>query len=158
MNKNEFAERVETLKKRLYRTAYLYLNDEAGALDAVDEAVYKALKALTKLRQPEYFDTWLTRILINECKKECKRRKRVSPVESLPEEGSEEISYDALPLKEAIRKLPPDLRMIVILRFFSGFTLAQTAESMELPQGTVATKQRRALEFLKLDLSEEGLQ
>ncbi|WP_206459690.1 sigma-70 family RNA polymerase sigma factor [Anaerovorax sp. IOR16] len=155
MDKNEFAARIELLKKRLYRTAYLYLGNEASALEAVDEAVYKGLKALNQLRQPEYFDTWLTRILINECKKELKRLTRVHPMEYLPEEGNEEYNYDVLPLKEAIGKLPTDLRMVVILRYFSGFTLTQTAESLNIPQGTVVTRQRRALELLKLDLSEE---
>lgn len=41
MSKDEFAECIQLLKNQLYRTAYLYLNDEASALDAVDEAVYK---------------------------------------------------------------------------------------------------------------------
>lgn len=155
MNKNEFAARVEFLKKKLYRMAYLYLGNEASALEAVDEAVYKGLKALSRLRQPEYFDTWLTRILINECKRELKRLARIFPAEYLPEGENEDYNYDTLPLKEAIRKLPVDLRMVVILRYFSGYTLTQTAESLEIPQGTVVTRQRRALQLLKLELSEE---
>ena len=65
MQEQEYIERVEALKGKLYRTAYLYLGSEAHALDAVDETVYKGLCAHKKLRQPEYFDTWLTRILIN---------------------------------------------------------------------------------------------
>ena len=67
MDQMEFAARVEALRQRLYRTAYLYLGGEADALEAVDEAVYQALRALKKLREPEHFDTWLTRILINTC-------------------------------------------------------------------------------------------
>ena len=48
MNDREFAERIEKLRGRLYRTAYLYLGSEAIALDAVDEAVYKGLTSLEK--------------------------------------------------------------------------------------------------------------
>ena len=77
MDKTEFAARVESVRQRLYRTAYLYLGSEADALEAVDEAVYQALRALKKLRQPEYFETWLTRILLNQCHKELRRRKTV---------------------------------------------------------------------------------
>jgi RNA polymerase sigma-70 factor (ECF subfamily) len=62
----EFATRTEQLKKRLYRTALLYLGSESAAVDAVDEAVFRALRGLKKLRQPEYFDTWMFRILIND--------------------------------------------------------------------------------------------
>ena len=154
MDKREFAEQVEAVKQQLYKTAYLYLHNEASALEAVDESIYKALKSLKTLRQPEYFTTWLTRILINECKKELKRLSRVSPAEYLPFEEGEDAAYDALPLKEAIGRLPEELRAVVILRYFSGYTLAETAETRGIPQGTVVTRQRRALALLKLDLEE----
>lgn len=154
MTHTEFAARIEPLKARLYRTAYLYLGSEAIAMDAVDETVYKGLKSLAKLRQPEYFDTWMTRILINECKQELRRRKRELPMDSLPETAEE--AFDALPLKEAIRRLPPELKEVVLLRFFTGLTQAETAQALSIPQGTVATRQRRALALLKLELEVES--
>ena len=69
-------ERVQALKGRLYRTARLYLAGDAAALDAVDEAVYKGLLSCRRLRRTEYFDTWMTRILINVCNDELRRLKR----------------------------------------------------------------------------------
>lgn len=153
MNENEFAKRAEELKIRLYRTAFLYLGSESMALDAVDEAIYRGFRGLGKLRQPEYFDTWMTRILINECKMELRRRKREQFIDTIPETVEE--AYDTLPLKEAVRCLPKDLKEVIILRYFSGYTLAQTAETLKIPQGTVVTRQRRALGLLKLELSEE---
>ena len=155
MDHETFAARVQALRGRLYRTAYLYLGSEADALEAVDEAVYQALRALKKLRQPEFFDTWLTRILLNECHKELRRRKRLAPEEALPETAGSD-AYDGLPLKEAVRRLPEDLRAVIILRFFAGLSQAETAAALEVPQGTVATRQRRALQLLRLELGEEG--
>lgn len=58
------------------RTAAAYLGSPSDAVDAVDEAFYKGFFAYQKLRQPEFFDTWLTRILINVCNSELRRRKR----------------------------------------------------------------------------------
>ena len=155
MDREEFASRVSAKRNQLYRTAYLYLGREADALEAVDEAVYQALRAVKKLRQPEYFETWLTRILLNECHKELRRRKRLAPEETLPETAGPD-AYDSLPLKEAVRRLPEDLRAVIILRFFSGLSQAETATALEVPQGTVATWQRRALQLLRLELGEEG--
>ena len=146
MDKDEFAARTEAVKTRLYRTAYLYLGSDADALEAVDEAVYQALRALKKLREPEFFETWLTRILINECHRELRRRKRLAGEEAIPE---------ALPLKEAVRRLPEELRLVVILRFFAGYTQAETAAALDIPQGTAATRQRKALQLLRLELGEE---
>lgn len=153
MNNEEFGKRIENIRLRLYKTALLYLGSEAFALDVVDEAVYKALCSYKKLRQPEYFDTWITRILINECYNELRRQKRFRPLEELPEGATEE--FDTLPLKEAIRRLPRELKEVVILRYFAGYTLIETAETLQIPQGTVATRQRKALKVLKLELSEE---
>ena len=153
MKQEQYAARLESLWGRLYKTALLYLDSESRAQDAVDEAVYKRLRSCWRLRQPEYFDTWLTRILINVCKDELRRGRRFVPLEEVPEGAAED--YDALPLKEALSKLPPQLKEVVILRYFTGYTLEETAAALEIPRGTVATRQRKALQLLRLELSEE---
>ena len=155
MDRQEFAARTQALRQRLYRTAFLYLGREADALEAVDEAVYQALRGLGKLREAAYFETWLTRILINECHRELRRRKRLSGEEALPESAGPD-AYDHLPLKDAGSRLPETLRAVVILRYFTGYTQSETAAALDIPQGTVATRQRRALELLRLELGEEG--
>ena len=73
MTEQEYIRRAESLKEQLYRCAAVYLGSPS---DAVDEAFYKGFLAYSKLRQPEFFDTWLTRILINVCNSELRRRKR----------------------------------------------------------------------------------
>ena len=130
MNQQEFAGLTEAVKARLYRTAYLYLGNEDDALEAVDEAVYQALRGLKQLRQPDFFETWITRILINACHNELRRRKRFHP-------GGD----DALPDTAG-----PDAY---------GCTQAETAAALRIPQGTAATRQKRALALLKLELGEE---
>ena len=155
MDKEEYARRVEALRPKLYRTALCYLGRQQDALDVLDEAVYRGLCGLKKLRQPEFFDTWLTRILLNECSRELKRRSRWL---SLEKRGEAEVrDLDQLPLQEAIRALPKELEDVIILRFFSGYTQVETAQALQIPQGTVATRQRRALQLLKMEL-EEGVQ
>ena len=154
MNNAEFESRFLPMRQKLYRTALMYLGSEAMALDAVDETAYKALRGIKQLRQEEYFETWVTRILMNVCATELRRIKRFVPLEDVPEESAED--YDGLPLRQAIDKLPRQLREVILLRFFSGLTLAETARTLEIPQGTAATRQRRALELLRIELGEEG--
>ena len=153
MDQKTFAVRLEPLRMRLYKTALLYLDNESQAVDAVDEAVYKGLRSCRSLRQPEYFETWLTRILINVCYDQLRRQKRFVPLEELSETAVED--FDALPLKEALRRLPKELRDVVILRFFADCTLAETADILGIPPGTAATRQRKALQLLRLELREE---
>ena len=52
-------------------------------------------------------------------------------------------------------RLPEELRAVVILRFFTGYTQSETAQALGIPQGTVATRQRKALALLRLELGEE---
>ena len=155
MDMETFAQKAEILRPKLYRTAVCYFGDPSTALDVLDEAVYRGLCACKKLKQPEFFDTWMTRILINECHREQKRRSRFHSLEDLPEPAAEEL--DTLPLREAILRLPKELKEVVILRYFSGFTLAQTADTLQIPHGTVVTRQRRALKLLRLELEEVSL-
>ena len=153
MNMHEYAERVESIRDKLYRTAVLYLGSASDAEEALDEAVYRGLKGCKRLREPAFFDTWMTRILLNVCCNEQKRRRREQCFETLPETAVE--AFDSLPLREAVRRLPKELKDIVILRYFSGYTVRETAEILEIPQGTAATRERRALSLLRLELGEE---
>ncbi len=105
MDQQEFADRTEAIKTRLYRTAYLYLGSEADALEAVDETVYRALRRLKQLQTPAFFETWITRILINTCQDELRRRRRFHPggADALPDTAGPD-DYEHLPLREAIRR------------------------------------------------------
>ena len=62
----------------------------------------------------------MTRILINACNAELRRRKRELAVAELPETAAE--AFDALPLRDAVERLPRELRAVVVLRYFSGPT------------------------------------
>lgn len=152
MTQQEYAVRADALKDKLYGMAFLYLGSPSLAVDAVDEAVYLGLRACHKLREETFFDTWLTRILINACNTELRRHKREVSMAELPETAQE--SFDALPLRDAVGRLPRELKDVIILRYFTGLTLAETARTLDLPQGTVVTRQRKALRLLRLELTD----
>ena len=152
MTEQEYAVRADALKDRLYGMAFLYLGSQSLAVDAVDEAVYLGLRACRKLREEAHFNTWLTRILINACNAELRRHRREIAMADLPEAAQE--AFDALPLRDAVGRLPRELKDVIILRYFTGLTLAETARTLDLPQGTVVTRQRKALRLLRLELTD----
>ena len=49
--------------QRFYRMAYSYMKNEQDALEVISEATYKGLKNLHRLREPDFFVTWMTRII-----------------------------------------------------------------------------------------------
>lgn len=154
LDKKTYVGFITEYKSVMYRIAFGYLGDATRALDAVDEAVYLGYLHRKELREPNFIKTWLTRILINECYRVLKKEKREVPMEVLPE--PEEYSLEgAVPLKLAVQSLPEDLRKVIVLRYFGGYTIAETAALLEIPEGTVATRSRSALKILRVELSEQ---
>lgn len=145
---------ISEYKTIMYRIAYGYLSDETKALDAVDETVYLGYLHRKELREPKFLKTWLTRILINECHRILRRSKREVIMEEIPEEAcpSTEIS---LTVKQSVQELPEDLRKVIILRYFGGYTITETAEFLGIPEGTVSTRARKALGLLRIEFCEE---
>lgn len=154
MTETEFWQRVKASQERLWRLGRMWLGSDWAAVDVLDEAVLRAYTALPKLRQPEYFETWLTRILINECKRELKRRGREQATGELPEQAVED--RENLPLRQAIQTLPDRLREVVLLRYFDDRTLEECGKILKLPRSTVHAREKKALRLLKLELSEEA--
>lgn len=153
IDKNAYLSFITENKEMMYRVAFGYIHDETKALDAVDEAVYLGYVHIHDLKEPKYLKTWVTRILINECYKLIRKSKRELFMEELPED-SLDFGDDTIHLKLAVNNLPEDLRKIIILRYFGGYTISETAEILEIPEGTVSTRSRKALEILRVEVSD----
>lgn len=146
---------IKENKQMLYRVAFSYLRDETKSLDAVDEAVYQGYVHMHDLREAKYLKTWVTRILINECLKIIKNGKREVNMDILPEKSQDSrVAEDSFYLKIEINNLPENLKSVIILRYFEGFTISETAEILGIPDGTVSTRSRKALKVLRASLSD----
>lgn len=154
VDKKTYVALVTEYKSTMYRLAFGYLGDADKALEAVDEAVYLGYVHRKELREPVFFKTWLTRILINECYRLLRMGKREVIMEALPEQG-QSFPEGTLSLKMAIQGLSEDLRKVIVLRYFGGYTIADTAALLGIPEGTVATRTRKALRLLRVELSDQ---
>ena len=77
--------------EKYYRMAYSYVFCEQDAMDIVQEGAYRAILKSDLLKQPEYVDTWICKIVINEALRFLKKNKLASlDMESLPEQGQED--------------------------------------------------------------------
>ncbi|WP_238883597.1 sigma-70 family RNA polymerase sigma factor [Clostridium sp. YIM B02551] len=145
-------------KEDLYRTAYAFVKNKDDALDILQETVYKAYISIEKLRKPQYFNTWLTRILINNCKNFIRNKEKVIYLEDNKNcnEDSAKINIDErLDLLYAIDKLEEKHRMVIILKYFQDLTINQIAESLDCPIGTVKTYLNKGLSQLRLYVGKE---
>ena len=150
-----FAELADGVKMSLYTAAWAKMSNEADALEAVDETIYKAYRSIRRLREPQYFKTWITRILINTCNSMLTKRRRETLAADLREEVCRD-DLDGIALKDAVKMLPGELQDVIALRFLSDMTVRDTARVLDLAEGTVKTRQRRALTLLKVELKEDN--
>lgn len=153
MNKQEFTRRVLAVENRLYRISCGMLQNPQDRMDAVQEAVTKAWANVDRLRREEYFETWLTRILINECHNLQSAGKNIVPLDKLPEQGAYEGGNK--PLRDALLALDMKLRLPVLLYYMEGYKLREIAQILDIPEGTVKTRLSRAKNKLKTLLEED---
>lgn len=81
-----FVELMERCKSGMYKVARSYLKDDADIADAIQETVINCYEHIGRLKNADYFKTWLTRILINNCKDILAAGKRVYPLEQIEEQ------------------------------------------------------------------------
>jgi RNA polymerase sigma-70 factor, ECF subfamily len=155
MDKQTFATQVTDMERSLYRVARGYLADGADCADAVQEALLKAWEKRDTLRELQYFRTWLTRILINECKTTLRKRKRLQPTDPalLPEPTPAEAKSS---LSDALNALEPRDRSPLVLYYLEGYSVAEIASLLRLPQGTVKCRLHRARKKLRAVFEEGG--
>ena len=109
MTNREFQERVRACQQKLYGMAYMLLHTSADCEDAVQEALLRAWQKLPNLRDERYFETWLTRIVINECKNQLARKKRrgeapLDPKLAAPASPKPELHAALMPMSCPIRE------------------------------------------------------
>lgn len=135
--------------EKYYRIAYSYTFQEQDAMDIVQEAAYRAILKSDSLKKPEYADTWICRIVMNEAIRFLEKYKnRTIPIEELQEEGTQDNIKD-LDLQQALEKLDAEERAIVILKYFEEEKLKTIAQILDLNLNTVKSRLYRAIEKLK---------
>lgn len=154
MDQQEFSRRVLAAEGRLYRISCAMLGSHQDQMDAMQEAVLKAWQGCGRLRQKAFFETWLTRILINECYNILRARSRTTALERAPEpvappEGANRVLYDAL------MALERELRLPLVLSYMEGYKHREIAVILKIPEGTVKSRILRAKRALKELLEEE---
>lgn len=158
-NPNAFGELIRQEQEYLYRMAYLYTHQESDALDVVQESILKAYKSRKTLRDPEYFRTWLTRILINTAQDLLRRHREELPLEEGAQLPAQEglSPEERMDLYRALDQLPEKYRDVVKLKYFDGCTIREISDATGMPQGTVSVYLRRAVSRLRDQLKEESL-
>lgn len=153
MTTEAFTERVQALKPRLFRIAYLSCGAYQDCEDAVQEALLKAWHGLNGLRHAQYFETWLIRILINECNR---IHRRCPPGCNLPLTDELPAPPEDSVLRDAVRLIEPKYRAPLVLHHLEGYSIREVASMLRITGGAVRWRLEQGRKKLAQSLSEGG--
>ena len=143
-----FEEEYKKHEKALLLVALSYLHNTEDARDVLQEAAIAAYRSIDKLRQPEYFKTWLTRIVINKSKNFLKSKRYT-------EELTDNLNLfcsvptEELEIMDALCRMDPASAVYISLRFYNDMSYDEAARALHQPVSTVKYRTAKALRELK---------
>lgn len=157
-----FMDLVRPRSNRLFAVAQRILRDIDRAEDALQDALVIAWRDLRALRDPDRFDAWLHRLLVNVCIAQARReRRRTVNLRVLPVDGP--AAPDDLitiaqrdELERGFRRLPPEQRAILVLHHFLGYPPSEIAETLGIPAGTARSRLHNAHRAMRAALEADA--
>ena len=144
-DREAFAVLARSRGDRLFAIAQRILRDVDRAEDAVQQTLVVAWRELPRLRDPERFDAWLHRLVVRACYSELRADRTwkhgIRVIRAEPSEPDRALSIaDRDQLERGFRRLPPDQRAILVLRYYLGLEPAEIAETLGIPFGTARSR------------------
>jgi RNA polymerase sigma-70 factor (ECF subfamily) len=161
-DQSAFVDLVRSRGDRFFALAYRILRDVDRAEDALQDALVIAWRDLPSLRDPDRFDAWVHRVLTNVCIAQASReRRRIDNLHVLPVDGppapDQLLSVaDRDQLDRAFRRLKPDERAILALRFYLGYEPTEIADVLGEPAGTVRSRLHHAVRAMRAALDADA--
>jgi RNA polymerase sigma-70 factor (ECF subfamily) len=148
-----FAELLRRFERAAWTTAWKILRDYHAAQDATQNAFVEAYRRLGQLRSPDLFGVWLLRITGREALRLARQRRKVDSLASAGDfaasQAGDPLTPEASDLLLAIGRLPEHERLVIVLRYLDGLTVAEVARLTGRPVGTVTKQLSRAIERLR---------
>lgn len=152
-DKDAFTELMQLYMKDMYRTAIAILMNEEDAVDALQDTILSCWEKMDTLKKAEYFKTWMTRILINNCYDILRKKSIYIDLQNY-DEPSKNDEYN-IELKEALDSIDEKYRLPIELFYGQGFKVREIAEILSLPQNTIKTYLSRGRKQLAKYYGEE---
>ena len=154
-DREAFAVLARAAASRLDAVARLIIRDNDVARDAVQEALIRAWRDLPGLRDPDRFDAWLHRLIVNAAIDEARRRKRrvievkAETIDIAAPHDAYAVLADRDALDLALKELAPEHRALVVLHYYLGMPLPEAAASLGITLGAAKSRLHRSMRSLR---------
>ena len=144
---------------RLDAAARLILRDPELARDAVQDGLVRAWRNLPSLRDPDRFDAWVHRLTVNACIDIARRRRRraieveITAIHGPVTGDIASLIADRDLLDQALKRLDPEWRALVVLHYYLGMPLPEAASVLGIPLGTAKSRLHRSLSAMRIAMA-----
>ena len=157
-DKEFFIQKINENRLKIYKTAIAILKNEDDANDVIQETLYSAYKNYYSLKEKSYFTTWIIRILINNCYNIINKNKKISYIDDNVIQNTTDVEDNYAvenSLEWVLEQIDKDLKEIVVLYYYDDFSVADIANVLKIPQGTVKSRLSRARAQIKEIIKKE---
>ena len=157
-DRKAFEHLIEIYCDRLYKEAYLRCKYEDDVKEIVQETIYRAYRSIGTLKEPQYFKTWISRILIN-ISNDYLRKNGMIDLEHNESLCTKEVIIDnkvelKIDLYNAIDELEDKYKDAIILRYIDDLKVEEISKILDRPINTIKTHLRKAIKDMKKLLKE----
>ena len=149
MEERPFTQKLLESEPMLYRIACALLRSETDRQDAMQETALKAWKNRASLREEQYFRTWISRIMVNECHNLHRKNSRYVPMEELPDRPTPDSGEQETRLM--LESLPEKQRIPLVLHYLEGFSLEEIARVQHISLALVKYRMHQARKALRVE-------
>lgn len=146
-----YGELIRIYQDSFYRVARSRLYNDEDAADAIQEMLLTGFEKLETLKEPQYFKTWMIRILINKCNAIMKKSRPAESLEHVPEPSVDNMEANIM-FKEMIQELSERNRIAMALYYGDGYTIREISQILEISEDAVkhrlARGRKEVLKFL----------
>lgn len=144
-----FVSLVKQYEDVLYRTASRLLNNDEDVADVMQDTIISAYEKLHTLKNDEYFNTWICKILINKCNSLLNKNKNVSVIDENFLIQKRDDEFQKIELEDALNSLNEVYRLALILYYIVGLNVKEISEFLKEPEGTIKSRLSRAKSILR---------
>lgn len=147
------ADDLDGLREHIFRLCFAMTLNYALAEDLAQECLIRVWRNRDQMRLADSPSAWVSRVVVNRVRSHWRRTRTWVPLLKLSEVPAEPDPQLA-ELNMALDKLPRDLHELVVLVAVYGATYAEAAQTLGIPEGTVASRYSRARELLRAALED----
>lgn len=161
----EFEKLIKGSQNELYRIAKIKLNNEDDVADVIQSTILLAYKNYNKLKEKKYFNTWIVKILLNQCNKFYIRKAKDSNILDSINTHTENIYNDSfihkvnssIDFKLLLQKLNETEQIIISLYYSENFSCNDIADILDMNINTVRSHIKRAKDKIKKIYEKGGI-